>query len=49
MPTTQNFSLNIGWRALMSDLNVRPELVLRRAGLPEDLFFRKEKSLSTPE
>lgn len=46
---TQNFSLNTGWRALMSDLSLRPELVLRRAGLPEDLFFRKEKILSTQE
>jgi len=49
MAIAQDFSLNTGWRALLNDLNLRPELVLRRAGLPEDLFFRKEKSLSTQE
>ncbi|MFJ3056493.1 AraC family transcriptional regulator [Herbaspirillum sp. NPDC087042] len=41
------FSLDIGWRALLKDMGYEPGHVLRRAGLPEDMFVRQETGLST--
>lgn len=32
------FSLNIGRRTLLKDFGIRPEHILRKARLPEDLF-----------
>lgn len=49
MTRNQSFSLDIGWRALLKDLGVRTDHVLRRAGLPVDLFSRPEQWLSTDE
>ncbi|GKW41387.1 hypothetical protein PEC301879_12460 [Pectobacterium carotovorum subsp. carotovorum] len=41
MTRNQGFPLDIGWRTLLKDFGFRPEHVLRRAGLPEDLFSRR--------
>jgi AraC-like DNA-binding protein len=40
------FSVQPSWKVLITDLGVNPALVLRLAGLPADLFARKEASLS---
>lgn len=45
----QSFSLNLGWKALLKDLGMVPEHVLRRASLPADLLSRGEQRLSTAE
>ena len=45
----QSFSLNLGWKALLKDLGMVPEHVLRRASLPADLLSRGEQLLSTSE
>lgn len=49
MTRSQTFSLNIGWLALLKDFGLHPHQVLRRAGLPDDLFSRAEKGLTTEE
>jgi AraC-like DNA-binding protein len=41
------FLVEAGWAALMRDLGLRPADVLRRAGLPEDLFNRPQAGLDT--
>lgn len=41
------FSLNMGWRTLLTDFGIRPEHVLRKAALPEDLFSHAERGLDT--
>lgn len=43
------YTVSPGWRLLLSDLGIRPADVLRRAGLPEDLFGREKATLSTEE
>lgn len=45
----QSFSLQLGWQALLKDLGMVPEHVLRRAALPADLLSRGEQRLSTAE
>ncbi|MFP9458832.1 AraC family transcriptional regulator ligand-binding domain-containing protein [Pectobacterium brasiliense] len=49
MTRNQGFPLDIGWRTLLKDFGFRPEHVLRRAGLPEDLFSRGEQTLSVED
>lgn len=49
MSRNQSFALDLGWRALLKDLGVRADHVLRRAGLPEDLLSRPEEGLSTQD
>lgn len=49
MTRSRSFNLDIGWRALLKDLGVRADHVLRRAGLPADLFARPRQELSTEE
>lgn len=49
MTHTKSFPLDIGWKALFKDFGLKPEHVLRRAGLPEDLFSRSEHGISTDE
>lgn len=44
----QGFALDGAWRALLADLGVRAEDVLRRAGLPDDLLNRGPVRLDTP-
>ena len=43
------FSVQPGWRVLITDMGMNPAEVLQRAELPVDLFARKEASLSTSE
>lgn len=43
------FPVTPGWRNLLRDIGVHPADVLRRAGLPEDLFAREKAYLSTAE
>lgn len=49
MARNHSFALDIGWRALLKDLGIRVEHVLRRAALPADLLSRKSQGLSTDE
>ena len=45
MKHATRFSLQPGWKVLLSDLGVNPALVLRLAGLPADLFARKDAKI----
>jgi AraC-like DNA-binding protein len=45
----ERFDLEPGIRALLHDLGISPARVLRRAGLPSDLFARRPIELSIPE
>lgn len=49
MTRNHSFALDIGWRALLKDLGIRTDHVLRRAGLPADLLSRESQGLSTDE
>ncbi|TWH71430.1 AraC-like DNA-binding protein [Azomonas agilis] len=49
MARNLTFSLDIGWRTLLKDFGLQPEYVLRKAGLPEDLFSRAGYGLDTDE
>ena len=49
MRRSQTFSLDIGWQPLLKDFSLRPDQILRRAGLPEDMLSRGERSLTTNE
>ncbi|KPW46453.1 AraC family transcriptional regulator [Pseudomonas syringae pv. antirrhini] len=49
MTRNQTFSVDIGWKALLKDFGIQPSHVLRRAGLPEDLFSREGHGLTTEE
>lgn len=49
MASVNSYTINPGWRLLLSDLGLRPADVLRRAGLPDDLFGREKAALSTDE
>ena len=43
------YTVSLGWKVLLRDLGIQPIEVLRRAGLPEDLFARKNAVLDTAE
>ncbi len=43
------FVVDFGWQALLGDLGVSAQDVLRMANLPLDLFTRETPTLSTPE
>ncbi|WCM92310.1 AraC family transcriptional regulator [Acidovorax sp. NCPPB 2350] len=47
MARNLTFSLDIGWRTLLTDFGLKIEHVLRKAGLPEDLLSRSERGLDT--
>lgn len=49
MTRNKLFTVNPGWRILLTDLGIRPANVLRLAGLPDDLFSRERAALSTDE
>jgi AraC-type DNA-binding domain-containing proteins len=49
MTQGQTFALEIGWKPLLKDLGIQPEVVLKRAGLPTDLLSRSGQRLSTDE
>ena len=44
-----SFAVNPGWRILLNDVGLSATNVLRRAGLPDDLFARQKVRLSTDE
>lgn len=45
MKQATRFSVQSGWKLLIRDMGVNPAEVLRLAGLPTDLFARKDASL----
>lgn len=49
MVQSATFPMDVGWQALLKDLGLRPEHVLRRAALPEDLLSRGKQPLSTQD
>ncbi|CAM6560380.1 HTH araC/xylS-type domain-containing protein [Escherichia coli] len=50
MAHNRTFSINIGWMALLKDIGIKPEDILRRAYLPEDTFSNPgHGSLNTDE
>lgn len=44
-----SYAIDTGWRALFKDLGADPASVVRRSGLPGDLFARSSGRLSTEE
>lgn len=49
MARNSTFSVDPGWRPLLKDLGLRSDILLRRAGLPEDLLARPNDGLTTAE
>ncbi len=49
MKHVNSFAVHPGWRLLLKDIGIEATHVLRRAGLPDDLFSRPSASLSTAE
>lgn len=49
MTRNQSFYLDFGWQVLLKDMGFQPSHVLRKAGLPEDLFSREGYALTTDE
>lgn len=49
MTRNKLFSVNPGWRILLTDLGIRPANVLRLADLPDDLLSRENASMTTDE
>ena len=49
MTRNQSFPVEISWKTLLQDCGMRPEDVLRRAGLPADLFTRPDLMLPTED
>ena len=49
MTKVHSYTVNPGWRILLLDLGLSPANILKRAGLPDDLFGRERASLSTDE
>ena len=49
MAYNRTFALDISWKTLLKDAGLEPERILRRAGLPDDLFLQKARGLDTNE
>ncbi len=49
MAVGATFPIEPAWRPLLKDLGIRADRVLRRAGLPDDLFARPDAGMTTPE
>ncbi len=49
MGVMKRFYVNPGWRIILKDMGLNHRIVLKRAGLPEDLFSRERASISTDE
>jgi len=49
MKRVTQFAVHPGWRLLISDIGVNPDDVLRLAGLPLDLFSRKDAMVNTAQ
>lgn len=47
MSQAKNYAVNAGWRVILGDLGINPANVLKRAGLPDDLFKREAETLDT--
>lgn len=43
------YPISPGWRLVLKDVGIAPRHVLRRAGLPEDLFIRERATVDTDE
>jgi AraC-like DNA-binding protein len=46
MKQATRFSVQPGWKVLITDLGINPALVLKLAGLPADLFARKDAKIT---
>ncbi len=49
MNSHNSYAINPGWQIMLADLGISVTNVLRRAGLPGDLFARKKARLDTGE
>lgn len=49
MAGSATFPIDPAWRLLLKDLGIRADRLLRRAGLPDDLFSRSDRGLTTRE
>lgn len=49
MAIPNSYVINPGWRLILADLGISSTNVLRRAGLPDDLFRREKAQLSTDQ
>lgn len=49
MTRSSTFPVDAGWRPLLKDLGIRSDTLLRRAGLPQELFTRPGNGLTTAE
>lgn len=49
MSPENRYALNPGWALLLNDVGVNTSNVLRRAGLPQDLFVREETSIAAED
>jgi AraC-like DNA-binding protein len=49
MTESTPYRITPGWRTLLVDLGIRPGNVLRRAGMPDDLFSRPETRLTSAQ
>lgn len=49
MKRVTQFAVQPGWRLLICDMGVNPDDVLRLAGLPLDLFSRKDATVNTAQ
>ena len=49
MTSANAYTMNPEWRLLLADLGLRPADILRRAGMPRNLFGRQKVILNTEE
>ena len=49
MARNATFPVDPGWRSLLKDMGIRTDHLLRRAGLPQELFTRPNNGLTTAE
>jgi AraC-like DNA-binding protein len=49
MSSTQNYAVNPGWQLLLVDAGINVGNVLRRAGLPKNLFTHGPKTITTEQ
>jgi AraC-like DNA-binding protein len=45
----KNWNVHPGWKLLLNDVGINPANLLRRAGLPGDLFVREKAMITTEE
>jgi hypothetical protein len=49
MKKANHFIVQRGWKIMIADMGLNPAHVLALAGLPADLFSRKDAALSPPD